>query len=99
MIQISLCLCYVKNLKIRQIVELKEVWGRYCAIGKENNVEIPSSFFSRMSTFKEKLVPHIRKFYEINVLLDLPANEKRTVFIPSEFFRSQWSNRKKKVKR
>ena len=61
---------------------------------KENNVEIPHSFVSRMSTFKEKLVPLIRKFYEIIVLHDRPANERRTVFVPIEFFRKQWSNRK-----
>ena len=76
------------------VLELNEVWDRYCAISKENNVEIPHSFVSRMSTFKEKLVPLIRKFYEIIVLIDRPANGRRTVFVPIEFSRKQWSNRK-----
>ena len=75
-------------------MELNEVWDRYCDISKENNVEIPHSFVSRMSTFKEKLVPLIRKFYEIIVLHDRPANGRRTVFVPIEFSRKQWSNRK-----
>ena len=44
------------------VLEPNEVWDQYCAISKENNVEIPHSFVSRMSTFKEKLVPLIRKF-------------------------------------
>ena len=47
-----------------------------------------------MSTFKEKLVPLIHKFYEIIVLHDWPANERRTMFVPIEFSRKQWSNRK-----
>ena len=55
------------------VLELNEVWDRYCAISKENNVEIPHSFVSRISAFKEKLVPLIRKFSEIN--------ERRTVFV------------------
>ena len=79
------------------VLELNEVRDRYCAILKENNVEIPHSFVSRMSTFKEKLVPLIRKFYEIIVLHDRPANERRTVFVPIEFSRKQWSNRKMKT--
>ena len=72
------------------VLKLNEVWDRYCAISKENNVEILHSFVSRMSTFKEKLVLLIRKFYEIIVLHD----ERRTVFVPIEFSRKQWSNRK-----
>ena len=64
------------------VLELNEVLNRYCAISKENNVEIPHSFVSRMNT------------HEIIVLYDRPANERRTVFVPIEFSRKQWSNRK-----
>ena len=79
------------------VLELNEVWDWYCAISKENNVEIPHSFVSRMKTLKEMLVPLIRKLYDIIVLHDRPANEKRTVFVPLEFSRKQWSNRKMKT--
>ena len=41
-----------KSAEQGHILELKEVWLRYCFLAAEQNVDIPSSFRSRMTTFQ-----------------------------------------------
>ena len=67
------------------VLELTEVWHRYCTIAKESNVEILVSFTSRMKTFADKLADKICDFYEILVLRDNEVSERRSVLVPLKF--------------
>ena len=48
-----------KSAEQGNILELKEVWFRFCSLAPKQNVDIPPSFKSRMTTFKEYLAPHV----------------------------------------
>ena len=67
------------------IIELTDVWGRYCTLAKEADIAIPSSFMSRRSTFKDKLVEHTHGVYELIVLHDQACTESRTLLVPTKF--------------
>jgi hypothetical protein len=60
------------------ILELTDVWERYCTLAKEADIAIPSSFMSRWSTFKDKLAEHTHGVYEHIVLHDQACTESRT---------------------
>ena len=61
------------------ILELKEVWLRYCSLANENNIDIPPSFRSRMITFKEHITPHVADFYDFVLLRNQAIAERQTV--------------------
>ncbi|KAL9951253.1 hypothetical protein ACROYT_G043887 [Oculina patagonica] len=46
-----------KSAEQGHILDLKEVWLRYCSLAAEQAIEIPPSFRSRMTTFKEYIAP------------------------------------------
>ena len=54
------------------ILDLTDVWDEYCTIAKESCIDIPSSFLSCQSTFKEKLAGRLENIYEFIVLHDQP---------------------------
>ncbi|CAH3174764.1 unnamed protein product [Porites lobata] len=65
------------------ILELKEVWLRYCSLASENNIDIPPSFRSRMTTFKEHITPHVADFYDFVLLRNQAIAERQTVLSES----------------
>jgi len=65
------------------VLEISEVWKRYCALAETADVEIPASFKSRRTSFKEKLVSQIKEEYDI---ITIPG--KQTLLIPLKFERS-----------
>ena len=67
------------------ILELKEVWLRYCSLASENNIDIPPSFRSRMTTFKEHITPHVADFYDFVPLRNQAIAERQTVLVPIKF--------------
>ena len=67
------------------ILELTDVWERYCTLAKEADIAIPSSFMSRWSTFKDKLAEHTHGVYEHIVLHDQACTESRTLLVPTKF--------------
>ena len=67
------------------ILELTDVWERYCTLANEADITIPSSFMSRRSTFKDKLAERVDGVYEVIVLHDQAHTEPRTVLIPTKF--------------
>ena len=68
------------------ILELKEVWLRYCSLANENNIDnIPPSFKSRMTTFKEHIAPHVADFYDFVLLRNQAIAERQTVLVPIKF--------------
>ena len=64
------------------VLELKEVWTRYCTLSLEAGVEIPNCFESRLYTFKEKLVPYVASFYDFIVLKNQPIGDRQTLLVP-----------------
>ncbi|CAH3018507.1 unnamed protein product [Porites evermanni] len=67
------------------ILELKEVWLRYCSLASENSIDIPPSFRSRMTTFKEHIAPHVADFYDFVLLRNQAIAERQTVLVPIKF--------------
>ena len=67
------------------ILDLVDVWDRYCKISDDAKAQIPPSFLSRRSTFNDKLADFLEGLYEVVVLYDQARNEPRTVLLPSKF--------------
>ena len=67
------------------VLELQEVWHRYCDIANSSGLTIPQYFISRMTTFKDKLSEQICHMYEIIVLRDQSRTDNRTVLIPLKY--------------
>ena len=67
------------------ILELKEVFSHYCSLAGEEGVEIPPSFLSRISTFKEYIEPHIKDIYEFVKLRNEEITGRQTALLPTEF--------------
>lgn len=73
-----------KSAEKGHILELKEVFSRYCALATEQNIEVPPSFLSRMSTFKEYLQPHLVDLYDFIKLQNVDINERQMVLVPNK---------------
>ncbi|KAL2094651.1 hypothetical protein ACEWY4_009370 [Coilia grayii] len=67
------------------ILELKEVFSHYCSLAGEVGVEIPPSFLSRISTFKEYIEPHITDIYEFIKPRNEEITGRQTVLLPTGF--------------
>ena len=67
------------------ILELTDVWERYCTLANEADIIIPSSFMSRRSTFKDKLAERVDGVDEVIVLHDQARTEPRTLLIQTKF--------------
>ena len=67
------------------ILDLTDVWGRYCAIANEANITIPPSYISWRSTFKEKLAERIHGVYEVIVLHDQAHTDPRALLVPPKY--------------
>ena len=74
-----------KSAEQGNILELKEVWLCFCSLAAEQNVDIPPSFRSHMTTFKEYLAPHVADIYDFVVLCDQAMAERQTVLVPFKF--------------
>lgn len=68
-----------------KVIELSEVWNRFCQIAQETGTQIPPSFISRLSTFKEKLQKHIDHVYDFMVLADQTPAERKTILVPIKY--------------
>lgn len=67
------------------VLELEQVWLHYKKLADEAGIEIPRSFISRPSTFKEKLSTLVNDIYEFIVLHDQSAYGKQTILLPIKF--------------
>ena len=74
-----------KSAEQGHILELKEVWLRYCSLAAEQNMDIPPSFRSRMTRFKEHIAPHVADVYDFVLLRDQAVSERQTVLLPIKF--------------
>ena len=74
-----------QSVEQTDILDLVDVWDRYCTISDDAQAQIPPSCLSRRNTFKDKLADCVEGLFEVVVLLDKGRNEPRTVLVPSKF--------------
>ena len=67
------------------VLELEQVWLHYKKLADEAGIEIPRSFMSRPSTFKEKLSTLVNDVYEFILLHDNSACGKQTILLPVKY--------------
>ena len=67
------------------ILDMCDVWERYCTLADEADITIPPSFISRRTTFKDELAERIEGVYELMVLHDQARTEPRTLLVPTKF--------------
>lgn len=48
-----------ESAKKGHVLQLSEVWNRYCELALKTNIEVQASFRSRGATFKEKLLVYL----------------------------------------
>ena len=64
------------------VLELSEVFTRYCTLSNEASVTVPQSYFTRMHTFKQKLLPYVDTIYDFIVM---HGSEKQTLLVPNKY--------------
>ena len=69
------------------VLELSEVWERYCKLVDIAHVQIPPSFLSRRASFKEKLAPQVEDVYDF-----INRKKKHTLLVPLKFEHSAMYN-------
>ena len=67
------------------VLEMSEVWNRYCVLSEKAGVEVPQSFISRRASFKEKLEPHMSDIYEFIFMSNRPIDDRITLLMPVKF--------------
>ena len=60
-------------------IKLSNTWERYTMLGEKAQIEIPSSFLSRKSKFKEKLLLRLA-----NVIDCIPSG-RESLLIPTQY--------------
>ena len=65
------------------ILELSEVWNRYCELAEQAGTEVPHSFVSRRATFKKKLQSLFNVcVYDFVVMHNQAVGDRQTVLVP-----------------
>ena len=67
------------------MLELTEVWKRYCTLIENTSQDIPPSFISRRSSFKDKLNCLVGEVFEFHATEQYADSGKRTVLVPKQF--------------
>jgi len=63
-----------QSVEQTDILDVVDVWDRYCKIFDDTQTQIPPSFVSRRNTFKHKLADCLERLYEGVVLHDQSRN-------------------------
>ena len=66
------------------VFELLNVWERYLEKANAIPVEVPPSYRSRLSTFKEALIPLVDEVYDFIVQRNAAPSERQTLLVPKE---------------
>ena len=70
------------SAKQGHILELSEVWNRYCEIAEVAGTVVPQSFVSRRKTFKEKLQSLFSEHHDFVVMHNQAVGDRQTILIP-----------------
>jgi hypothetical protein len=68
-----------------QVLQLSDVWQRYQNIATETETSIPQSFFSRRTSFEEKLVERLGSLFEFVQPLERNKLEREPLLIPRKY--------------
>ena len=71
-----------------QVLDMSEVWTYYCELAHKADEEIPQSFHSRRSTFKDKPQSKIADIYDF---VTLQPPERQILLIPKEYANTPFS--------
>jgi len=74
------------------LLDLSEVFSRYKELASEIDIEVPSSYFSRLATFKETLCKFIGGVYDFVVLRNVSPTDRKTLLIPNTLHHVPLSN-------
>ena len=67
-----------------QIMQLSDIWDRYCILIEETCSTIPMSFHSRRSSFKENLQRKLKNLFQFISPLERSTDERDTLLVPNE---------------
>ena len=67
------------------VILLNDVWERYKELAEESSTIIQPSYYSRRSTFKEKLQSQLGDIFTFFQSLDRSTSERKTMLIPTKY--------------
>ena len=67
------------------VIKVEDAWDRYIVLAEDAGITIPSSFFSRPATFKEKLTSIVGHIMECVKSLEKGPSERHTLLIPKKY--------------
>ncbi len=71
--------------QFNQILQLNDVWMRYTELAEETNIEIPPSFISRRTSFKEKLMQRVGDLFQFVQPLTRDISEREPLLVPHKY--------------
>lgn len=67
------------------VIQLNDVWERYTELAEELSISIQPSYYSRRTTFKEKLQSQLGDIFNFIQPHDKNPSERVTILIPTKF--------------
>lgn len=67
------------------VIKLNDAWNKYMLLAERAEIEIPRSFISRRSTFKDKLLLRLGNAMDCVQSLKKSPSERLSLLIPSKF--------------
>ena len=66
------------------VIKLNDAWNRYVALAERAEIEIPRSFISRRSTFKDKLLLRLGNVMDCVQPLEKSASQHQSLLTPTK---------------
>ena len=67
------------------VIKLNDAWDRYKALAEKAQIEVPRSFISRRSTFKDKLLLSLGNLMDCVQPLERSPSERLSLLIPTKY--------------
>ena len=67
------------------VIKLNDAWNRYVTLAEKAEIEIPRSFISRRSTFKDKLLLRLGNVMDCVQPLEKSPSERMSLLIPTKY--------------
>lgn len=68
--------------KKHQILQLFDIWNRYCGLVEKIESKMPQSYITRRSTFKENLQLKLQNIFQFLRPLNRTVSERETLLVP-----------------
>ena len=82
---IFLCTELTYAAEQNQVLLLSDVWTRYKVLAEDTGSQIPQSFISRRSSFKEKLIARVGELFEFVQPLERDKHEREPILVPYKY--------------